>query len=45
MRDRMGRLLIATGQPRQAWPVLVGVLQEQERVLGLNIQTLWRCGV
>lgn len=34
MRDRIGRLLIATGQPRQAWPVLLGVLQEQERMLG-----------
>ena len=34
MRDRVGRLLIATGQPRQAWPILMGVLQEQERMLG-----------
>ena len=34
MRDRIGRLLIATGRPRQAWPVLLGVLQEQERMLG-----------
>ena len=34
MRDRIGRLLVATGQPQQAWPVLMGVLQDQERMLG-----------
>jgi hypothetical protein len=34
MRDRIGRLLIAGGQPQQAWPVLMGLLQEQERMLG-----------
>jgi hypothetical protein len=34
MRDRIGRLLIATGQPGQAWPVLMGLLQDQERMLG-----------
>jgi hypothetical protein len=34
MRERIGRLLIATGQPQHAWPVLMAVLQEQERVLG-----------
>lgn len=34
MRDRIGRLLLAMGRPRQAWPVLLGVLQDQERTLG-----------
>jgi tRNA A-37 threonylcarbamoyl transferase component Bud32 len=34
MRDRVGRLLIATGQPQLAWPVLLGLLQDQERLLG-----------
>jgi len=34
MRDRIGRLLIATGRPQQAWPVLMGLLQDQERMLG-----------
>jgi hypothetical protein len=34
VRDRIGKLLIATGRPREAWPVLVGLLQDQERVLG-----------
>ena len=34
MRDRIGRLLIATGQPQQAWQVLMGLLQDQERMLG-----------
>lgn len=34
MRDRVGRLLLATGQPQQAWPVLVGLLRDQEQLLG-----------
>jgi hypothetical protein len=34
MRNRVGRLLIATGQPQHAWPVLLGLLQDQERLLG-----------
>jgi serine/threonine protein kinase len=34
MRDRVGRLLIATGQPQHAWPVLLGLLQDKERLLG-----------
>lgn len=34
VRDRIGKLLIATGRPREAWPVLLGLLQDQERTLG-----------
>ncbi|MBS2536903.1 protein kinase [Catenulispora sp. NF23] len=34
LRDRIGRLLIAAGRSREAWQVLLGVLQEKERLLG-----------
>lgn len=34
VRDRIGKLLIATGRAREAWPVLLGLLQDQERTLG-----------
>ncbi|MEY9903923.1 serine/threonine protein kinase [Catenulispora sp. MAP12-49] len=36
MRERIGRLLVATGQPQQAWPVLAGVLRDREMDLGVQ---------
>lgn len=34
VRDRIGKLLIATGRPREAWPVLLSLLEDQQRILG-----------
>jgi hypothetical protein len=34
LRDRIGRLLIAAGKPREAWDMLLGLLQDKERLLG-----------
>jgi hypothetical protein len=34
LRERIGRGLVATGRPQEAWPILLGLLQERERALG-----------
>jgi hypothetical protein len=34
LRERIGRALVATGRPQEAWPILLGLLQERERTLG-----------
>jgi serine/threonine protein kinase len=34
LRERIGRALVATGRPQEAWPILLGLLQERERALG-----------
>lgn len=34
VRDRVGKLLVAAGRPREAWPILLGLLHDHQRILG-----------